>query len=127
MYEMNLADSGYRDSRNSKNIVNSYVRAAGGSLQPPGRAFSGDHVDPSRSFLSLLEGGEGGDLHEDLIEYFYYCQLRAQGEDSMDERTVSGRIPIEEIPSLMRAVGFYPSEAQVSDMLNEVKLLRLWC
>lgn len=73
-------------------------------------------------FLSLLDGGEGGDLHEDIIDYFYYCQLRAQGEDSMEARAISGRIPVEEIPALMRAVGFYPSEAQAVDMLNEVHM-----
>ena len=74
-------------------------------------------------FLALLEGGDGGDLHEDIIEYFYFCQLRAQGEESLDERTISGVIPIEEIPSLMRALGYYPSEAQVADMTNEVRML----
>ena len=76
-------------------------------------------------FLSLLDGGEGGDLHEDMIDYFYYCQLRAQGEDSMEARAISGRIPVEEIPALMRAVGFYPSEAQAVDMLNEVHMTNI--
>ena len=76
-------------------------------------------------FLSLLDGGEGGDLHEDIIDYFYFCQLRAQGEDSMEARAISGRIPVEEISALMRAVGFYPSEAQAVDMLNEVHMTYL--
>ena len=31
-----------------------------------------------------------------------------------------GLIPLEEIPSLMRAVGFYPSEDEVVNMINEV-------
>jgi hypothetical protein len=80
-----------------------------------------DDIESKSPFLSLLEGGQGGELHEDIIEYFYYCQLRAQGEESMAVRSISGHIPIEEIPSLMRAVGFYPSEGQVVDMLNEVR------
>lgn len=42
------------------------------------------------NFLSLLEGGEGGDLHNDIIDYFYYCQIRAQGEDCMDRRNIIG-------------------------------------
>ena len=83
--------------------------------------------NPLKYFLALLEGGDGGDLHEDIIEYFYFCQLRAQGEESLDERTVSGVIPVEEIPSLMRALGFYPSEAQVADMTNEVRMLLCLC
>jgi hypothetical protein len=44
----------------------------------------------ARDFYSLLEGGERGPLHNDIIDYFYYGQLRAQGEDSMDSRNISG-------------------------------------
>jgi hypothetical protein len=29
-----------------------------------------------KPFFALLEGGEGGELHTDLVDYFYYCQLR---------------------------------------------------
>ena len=75
----------------------------------------------SSAYLSLLDGGEGGEVHEDIIDYFYYCQLRAQGEESMNTRSATGEIPLEEIPSLMRAVGFYPSEEEVVNMLNEVR------
>jgi WD40 repeat protein len=48
----------------------------------------GEH--DARDFYCLMEGGEGGDLHNDIIDYFYYGQLRAQGEDSMDSRNISG-------------------------------------
>jgi WD40 repeat protein len=41
-------------------------------------------------FFSLLDGGVGGDLHNDIIDYFYYCQLRHIGEDSMDPRDLNG-------------------------------------
>jgi Ca2+-binding EF-hand superfamily protein len=30
-------------------------------------------------------------------------------------------IPLEEIPSLFRAVGFYPSEDEVQNVINEVR------
>jgi len=73
-------------------------------------------------FLGLLEGGgKGGELHNDIIDYFYYCQLRAQGEDNMEPRIFKGLIPLEEVPSLVRAVGFYPTEEEVSNMINEVR------
>lgn len=121
MYEVDLSNSREGDVSDSNNINNnSDSLTASQSVGETDKIISGSEIDLYRPFLSLLDGGEGGDLHEDIIEYFYYCQLRAQGEDSMEERTVSGRIPIEEISSLMRAVGFYPSEAQVVDMLNEV-------
>ena len=73
------------------------------------------------SYLSLLEGGQGGGLHNDIVDYFYYCQLRTQGEDAMEARDISGKIPIKEIPSLVRSVGFYPSEEEVTNMINEVR------
>lgn len=74
-----------------------------------------------RPYFSLLEGGEGGELHHDIIDYFYYCQLRTLGEDSMETRKLTGEIPLEEMPSLFRSVGFYPSEDEVLNMVNEVR------
>jgi WD40 repeat protein len=50
-----------------------------------------DHDDFS-NFLCLLEGGEGGELHNDIVDYFFYCQIRAQGEDSMEQRQVAGTL-----------------------------------
>lgn len=74
-----------------------------------------------RPYFSLLEGGEGGELHHDIVDYFYYCQLRTLGEDSMETRRLTGEIPLEEMPSLFRSVGFYPSEDEVLNMVNEVR------
>ncbi len=78
-------------------------------------------IDTEEPFLELLEGGRGGELHNDIVEYFYYCQLRTQSEESMEERNITGRIQIEEVPSLLRAVGYYPTEQEASDIINEVK------
>jgi hypothetical protein len=39
----------------------------------------------------------------------------------MEARDISGKIPIKEIPSLVRSVGFYPSEEEVTNMINEVR------
>jgi WD40 repeat protein len=74
-------------------------------------------------YLALLEGGgQYGELHQSLVDYFYYCQLRHGGEDTMDTRQLNGLIPLEELPALMRAVGFYPSEDEVRNMINEVSV-----
>ena len=40
---------------------------------------------------------------------FYY----SQGVNAMDKRDVSVRIPLSEVPFVMRAMGFYPSEQEV--------------
>uniref|UniRef100_A0A663MLR3 WD repeat domain 66 n=1 Tax=Athene cunicularia TaxID=194338 RepID=A0A663MLR3_ATHCN len=57
----------------------------------------------------------------ELEDYFYYAQLRSHGIDTLETRQVSTHIPLEEIPSVMRAMGFYPSEEKVEEMINEVK------
>ncbi len=59
----------------------------GGVEQP-----SDAHESALAPFYSLLEGGEGGELHRDIIDYFYFCQLRNLGEDSMEQRNLSGVI-----------------------------------
>lgn len=79
------------------------------------------HPGDMSPFLALLEGGQGGTLHSEIIDYFYYCQLRTQGEHAMETRAVVGTIPVEEIPALARAVGFYPSEEETTNMMNEIR------
>lgn len=53
---------------------------------------------------------------QELEDYFYYVQLRRQGIDTLEKRQVSTHIPLEEIPSVMRAIGFYPSEEEVGQL-----------
>ncbi|XP_069475694.1 cilia- and flagella-associated protein 251 [Ambystoma mexicanum] len=81
-------------------------------------SLGGDALDP---YYGLLEGGHDGELFREMEEYFYYAQLRSQGLDTMEPRQVSTRIPLKEAPFIMRALGFYPSEQEIEDMLNEVK------
>ncbi|WAR02599.1 CF251-like protein [Mya arenaria] len=81
-------------------------------------------------FYGLLEGGREGELFKELEDYFYYAQIRrrlldeSQGVNAMDSREVSVKIPLSEVPFVMRAMGFYPSEQEIEDMLNEVKFSR---
>ncbi|XP_042721751.1 cilia- and flagella-associated protein 251 [Lagopus leucura] len=72
-------------------------------------------------FYRLLEGGQDGEFFRELEDYFYYVQLRSHGIDMLESRQVSTYIPLEEIPSVMRAMGFYPSEEEIEEMINEVK------
>ncbi|XP_048370489.1 cilia- and flagella-associated protein 251 [Sphaerodactylus townsendi] len=72
-------------------------------------------------FYNLLDGGREGEFFRELEDYFYYAQLCHQGINTMEPRKVSTHIPLEQIPFVMRAMGFYPSEEQVESMLNEVK------
>ncbi|NXM01932.1 CF251 protein, partial [Tyrannus savana] len=72
-------------------------------------------------FYNLLDGGREGEFFRELEDYFYYAQICSQGMNTLENRQVSTHIPLEEIPSVMRAIGFYPSEEQIEEMINEVK------
>uniref|UniRef100_A0A8D2LLY9 WD repeat domain 66 n=1 Tax=Varanus komodoensis TaxID=61221 RepID=A0A8D2LLY9_VARKO len=80
--------------------------------------LGGEDLTP---FYNLLEGGRTGEFFRELEDYFYYAQLCHQGIDTMEPRKVSTHIPLEQVPFVMQAMGFYPSEEQIEDMLNEVK------
>ncbi|XP_070205737.1 cilia- and flagella-associated protein 251-like isoform X2 [Littorina saxatilis] len=72
-------------------------------------------------FYGLMEGGREGELFAELEDFFYYAQIRSQGVNATDDRGVSTTIPLSEVPFVMRALGFYPTEQEIEDMVNEVK------
>lgn len=75
-------------------------------------------------FADMLEGGRGGPLWNEMVDYFRYAQIRAAGEQSLSEFTIGPTIPISQLPNVMRALGYFPSEREVEDLLNEVKYSR---
>ena len=88
----------------------------------PAYVGSKSEAEELEAFLGLLEGGRNGPVYNDIVDYFYYCQLRTQGEDAIETRAITGKIAVTEIPALMRAVGYYPSEEEVTNIVNEVRL-----
>ncbi|PVD31166.1 hypothetical protein C0Q70_06577 [Pomacea canaliculata] len=72
-------------------------------------------------FYGLMEGGHNGELFSQLEDFFYYAQIRSQGANATETRQVSTAIPLAEVPFVMRALGFYPTEQEIEDMINEVK------
>ncbi|XP_006865552.1 PREDICTED: WD repeat-containing protein 66 [Chrysochloris asiatica] len=81
-------------------------------------SLGGEDLTP---FYGLLSGGREGQFYRELEDYFYYSQLRSQGIDTMETREVSEHISLSEIPNVMRAIGFYPSEETIDNMFNEIK------
>ncbi|XP_063531343.1 cilia- and flagella-associated protein 251-like [Cydia strobilella] len=78
----------------------------------------GIDLDP---YYCLIENGRPGWLFQEIRDLFYYIQILCQGTFSPTKRTVKDYIPIDSLPDLMRALGFFPSEYEVENLLTEAK------
>jgi len=68
-----------------------------------------------------LEGGPSGQTYRDLKDFFYYSQIRAKDEHTTKARKLDGKVPLESISEMMRALGYYPSLQEIENMNNEIK------
>ena len=84
-------------------------------------AVGGKGAGKVEAFLSLLEGGRGGEEYAALQDYFSYAELCAAGERSTVEREIRGAVPLEAIPNLFRAMGYYPSERATKEAVAEAR------
>ena len=83
-------------------------------------ASGGTGVTP---FLSLLESqsGEGGGEYAEICDLFSYAQVHAQGEHSSQPRRAGASLPVAELASVMRALGFFPTSEELGALLNEAR------
>lgn len=75
-------------------------------------------------FLNILDpSGQlaQSPIYREFEDYFYYAQLQIQGEGRQESRLVSDKVPLDKIPSIMQAMGYYPSNQEIDDLINEVK------
>lgn len=56
-----------------------------------------------------------------MKDLFYYVQILQQGEQVCASRIVKKYININEIPELLRACGFYPTEFEIENILIDLK------
>ena len=40
-------------------------------------------------YASMVEGSADGGIYEELLDYFYYAQIRAQGESTLERRKIT--------------------------------------
>jgi Ca2+-binding EF-hand superfamily protein len=80
--------------------------------------LGGKGIDP---FMSQIEGGRGGEFFQDMLDYFYFAQLRSQGINTTARRKITGFIPVDQVIQLMRALGYFPTQQEVMDIENEIK------
>jgi hypothetical protein len=60
------------------------------------------------------------DEHARLCRLFVFGQVRAQGEDSTEERKIGGHVPLDHVPELMCALGYHPTQADITDMISSL-------
>ncbi|KAL9656223.1 hypothetical protein ABK040_007839 [Willaertia magna] len=75
-------------------------------------------------YVSLIEGGYNGEFFEEVQQYFYYAQIRSQGEITTSERKITGSVPLNQIPDLVRALGFYATQWEIQNMINELRVIK---
>ena len=81
-------------------------------------ALGGQGEEP---FENMIEGGKYGKPYKDMKDFFYYSQIRSKKENTTKARKLEGSVPLGEIGFLMRAMGYYPSQQEIENMINEVK------
>lgn len=82
-------------------------------------ALGGDGIEP---FINLIEGGREGQTFQDMNDFFYYSIIRANKENTTKTRKLQNKqVPVSELPNLMRAMGYYPTELEVKNIIDEVK------
>jgi len=64
-------------------------------------------------FHRLIEGGKKGWLINEMEELFYYAQIFRQGGYTIAAKITSDTVGIKQIPNLMRAIGYFPTNKEV--------------
>ncbi|CAK9820447.1 Cilia- and flagella-associated protein 251 [Anthophora plagiata] len=71
-------------------------------------------------YYCLIEGGKKGWLIHEMKDLFYYAQILHQGENTTAPRIISETVSTKQIPNLMRAIGYYPSNEEIEIFMGEV-------
>jgi len=82
------------------------------------------------AFLSLLEDGREGLMYQEMVNFFYYAQIKSKDENTTkvklffthkQQRTLGESVPTKLVSGLMAAMGYYPSIQELENIKNEVK------
>ncbi|XP_019887805.1 cilia- and flagella-associated protein 251 isoform X2 [Ooceraea biroi] len=79
--------------------------------------LGGEGLSP---FHCLIESGKDGWLINEMKDLFYYAQILHQGENTTAARIVSDTVVVEQISNLMRAIGYYPTNEEIENIMAEV-------
>lgn len=56
-----------------------------------------------------------------MNDFFYYSMIRSKKENTTKTRKLEGQVPVDQLPYLMRAMGYYPTKQEIQNMINEVR------
>jgi Ca2+-binding EF-hand superfamily protein len=59
-----------------------------------------------------------------MKDFFYYSMIRSRDENTTKTRKLNGTVPLDELPNLMRAMGYYPTQQEVNNMKAEVRFIQ---
>ena len=92
--------------------------AAGFGVQL-GQSLADEHL--IQPFINLIEGGQDGQTFQDMNDFFYYSMIRSKKENTTKTRKLDGKVPVDEINNLMKAMGYYPTKLEEKNMYDEVR------
>ncbi|XP_044753389.1 cilia- and flagella-associated protein 251-like [Coccinella septempunctata] len=72
-------------------------------------------------FYCVIEGGKNGFLFQEMQDLFFYMQILHEGENSTLPRRVSDKLAVSELPDLMRACGYYPTDFEIETFIVDIK------
>ena len=71
-------------------------------------------------FIAMLEGGQDGQLYQEIVDYFYSSMLRVQGKLTDKPHEIPQVVPISEVVPLLCALGYYPTQYEAELIKNEI-------
>ena len=81
----------------------------------------GDGIKP---FLNLLEGGREGKKYKEMVDYFYYAQIKSKDENTTKHRVLDQTVAINCIHGLLASLGYYPSIEEINNIQREVRHMK---
>ena len=81
-------------------------------------------IEPYKDLIRNESNGSnkpGEEAIQELIDYFYYAQIRSQGINTTSARAITGLIPINEVINIMQAVGLYLSIDEIKFISTEIR------
>ena len=91
-------------------------------LAPIEKQVSSFNADSIQPHLTLVAPGHEKEFFKKCEGAFYYAQVQLQELEEDSRRSASDIVPIEVIPKLMQALGYFPSNKEIEDLQNQMVL-----